>query len=160
MKRSEVSMESFRLIGIKTRTTNAAEMSGEGRIASLWNRFFSEGILAQIPGKMDQAVLAVYHHYESDAAGAYDLMIGAKVAPGALAHPGMDVIDVPAQKYFQVTTGKGEMPGVVVEAWQLIWGLAEKSELSRRYTFDFEIYDERAGDPRDCQVDVCIAVHG
>lgn len=146
-------MESFQVIGIKTRTTNADEFAGNGKIAALWSQFYSENIMANIPGKVDYNVLAIYHDYESDANGPYSLMIGMKVAPGTTAPQGMEVLQIPTQKYEKMTSAKGPMPGVVVDLWQRVWS----SSMNRKYSQDIEVYGEKAMDPQTAEVDLYIS---
>jgi len=44
--------------------------------------------------------------------------------------------------------------GVVFDAWTKIW----KSDLNRAYTADFELYDEKAQNPEDAEIDIFIAL--
>lgn len=133
-------------------------MAGVGRIAALWGKFMSENVLNQIPGKLDQEVLAIYHNYESDASGPYSVTLCAKVKPGTPVPAGMESLSIPEQNYTRFTSRKGEMPGVVIEVWGHVWELTQKSELKRSFTYDFEVYDHRAADPQASVVDVCIAL--
>jgi len=52
--------------GFQIRTTNAAELSGSGKIEQLWHRFFVENLAAQIPNRSSEDLYAVYSNYESD----------------------------------------------------------------------------------------------
>ncbi len=158
MKQQETSLEAFQVIGIKTRTSNSEEMNGSGKIPALWGKLYSEQILSKIPGRLDQDVVAIYHDYESDANAPYSLVIGARVAPGSKPPPGMELISIPSEKYFHLTTRQGEMPGIVVEAWKHIWDLAAKSELNRKYSYDIEVYGERATNPKAAEADIFIAL--
>lgn len=158
MKKQETSLEGFNFIGIKTRTSNSEEMSGSGKIAALWNKFFSEQLLNQIPGRLDQNIIAIYCDYESDANAPYSLVIGAKVAIGSQPPPGMELLSIPSEKYFQITTRQGEMPEVIIEAWKEVWQLTGKSQLKRKYSYDLEVYSERAANPKAAEVDLFIAI--
>ena len=84
MEQQDTKLEAFQVIGIKTRTTNADEMRGAGKISELWNTFHSKQMFIKIPGKLDKNILAVYFDYESDVNGAYSLLVGVKVDPGTL----------------------------------------------------------------------------
>ena len=48
----------FFIIGIEVRTNNRDEMTEKGKIGPEWQKFYSENILSQIPGKRGDAVLA------------------------------------------------------------------------------------------------------
>lgn len=151
---AKVAMEELNIIGIKTRTTNAQEMSGKGKIMPLWTKFHSKKMMAKIPGKVDGQIFGVYHEYESDMNGAYSLLVGMKVAPGTKVPKGMTLLKIPAQDYVHIVSPKGAMPGVVVDAWKKVWSA---TDFKRKYSYDFEIYGEKAKDPKSAEVDLYIS---
>jgi predicted transcriptional regulator YdeE len=159
MKPRLVNEAEFRVIGSSVRTSNAQEMGGAGRIAKLWERFVAENLLAQIPDKLDGAILAVYTDYASDQDGEYTLIVGARVKDGAKPPQGMVAKNVPAGRYAVFTSEKGPVEKIVVGTWQRTWSTV-KSELGgdRAYVADFEVYDQRAANPRDAQVDVYVGI--
>jgi len=152
-------IEGFTVIGIEARTGNAREIAGTGIIAKQWGRFIGENLLAQIPNRSDGAILAVYSDYEGDKDGEYSFMIGARVKAAMGIPAGMMARNVPAGHYAVFTSERGPVEKVVVETWQKIWS-ATNAELGgqRAYSADFEIYDERARDPKNAQVDIYVAV--
>lgn len=153
-----VQHEAFRLIGIKTRTSNPEEIQGAGRIAVLWERFYSENVTQQISQKISNQIFGVYYEYEGNEHAPYSLLVGMKVPPGTTAPQGLEMIDIPEQTYTRFTTEKGPRPFIIYEAWKNIWSLTEKSQLKRKYTYDFELYDERSQDPQSAQLDIYIAI--
>lgn len=157
MSSKEVLLEGFQVVGIKTRTSNQDEMRGVGRIQALWDQFYNEHIINMIPGKISNEVIAVYHDYEDDANAPYSLLVGVKVTSGSETPAGMDFLSIPPQKYNLFTSDKGEMPGVIFGLWQSVWRQTEKAQIARMYSFDFEVYDERASDPKSSEVDLYIA---
>jgi predicted transcriptional regulator YdeE len=152
--------EEFSLIGIAARTNNANEMTGNGVIARQWNKFFSGGILAAIPHKIDPTIYAVYSDYASDRKGDYTFFIGVKVSDTSSIPAGMVAKKVPGGKFAVITTEKGPVQKVVPEAWQKIWRLEDDSQLGgvRSYKADFELYDQRARDPQNSQADIYIGI--
>lgn len=158
MKQQDKTLPSFQIIGITTRTSNADEMKGAGKIGDLWKRFYAEGIAEQIQGKTEPSIFAVYHAYESDKNAVYSLTLGCKVETGTNPPAGMDLLKIPAQNYAQFTTTKGQMPQVVIETWQNIWNQEDHQKLKRQYTYDFEVYDQRSADPRSAEVEIYIAL--
>lgn len=150
-----VDEEGFTVVGIEARTSNAREMSGTGVIASLWARFMKDNLLTQIPGKTDAAILAVYSDYASDENGEYIFMIGARAHSAAQAPAGMVIRKVPVGRYAIFTSEKGPVEKVVLATWQKIWAA---SEIERAYKVDFELYDARARDPKNAQVDICVGI--
>ncbi len=159
MNSKVVEKESFTVIGISARTTNAKEMTQEGAIGKTWGRLFQEGLLAKIPNKADQNIVAVYTDYASDHNGAYTYILGARVTSDAEVPAGMVAKKIPAQKFAVFLSEKGPSPKVVPELWMKINSLPKTAVGGdRQYKADFEIYDERAKDPQNLQMDVYIGI--
>jgi len=154
-----VEREGFTVIGIHARTSNAREMTADGVIAKQWSRIFQEGLLGKIPNKADQNIVAVYTDYASDHKGEYTYLLGARVISDVDVPAGMVVKKIPAGKFAVFTTDKGPAPQVVPAAWTRINSLPQSSAGGDRvYAADYEIYDERAVDPQNLQVDVYIGI--
>jgi predicted transcriptional regulator YdeE len=149
----------FTVVGISIRTSNANEMSGNGVIPQQWDRFMKEGLLGKVPNKVDSNILAVYTDYESDANGAYTFMIGARVSSAEEVPPGMVAKEVPAGRYAVFISEKGFVGKVVPQTWSRIWAIPKSSPGGNRtYRADFEVYDQRAADPRNAEVDVYVGI--
>lgn len=148
----------FLVVGIKTRTSNAKEATAEGAIPRQWERFFQHGILGQIPNRVGSNIYAVYSDYASDHNGEYSYIIGAMVKDGTAPPTGMAVKRVPAGQYGVLTSEKGRLPKVVPEVWRKLWKLEDSGMLKRAYQTDFEIYDQRAQDPQNGQVDIYVGL--
>jgi predicted transcriptional regulator YdeE len=159
MNRKLVDEPGFSVVGIQSHTNNAKEATPEGVISKQWARFLSGGLLGKIPDKADTSIFAVYSDYESDHSGSYSFLIGAKVNSDSSVPAGMVSIKVPAGRYAVFTTEKGPAQQVVPAAWKAIWAM-QKSSLGGTRTFktDFEVYDQRAADPRSSQVDIYIGI--
>jgi predicted transcriptional regulator YdeE len=85
-------------------------------------------------------------------------VIGAKVKEGTPPPGGMGARRVPAGEYAIITSDKGPFPRVVPAAWQKIFTLEGEGKLKRAYQTDFEIYDQRAQDPQNGQIDIYIGL--
>jgi len=154
-----VSQSEFTVVGIAARTSNTREATADGVIGKQWERFMKEGILAKIPNKVDSAVVAVYSDYESDKDGEYTYVLGARVKSDGDVPEGMVAKKVPAGRYAVFTSEKGPAAQVVVEAWQRIWSVPKSAPGGNRvYKADFEVYDRRAADPGNMQVDVYVGI--
>jgi predicted transcriptional regulator YdeE len=153
-----IDQAAFIVVGIAARTANAKEMSGQGVIAHQWGRLFQEGLLNKIPNKADANIIAVYTDYESDSNGAYTFILGAKVNSMDKIPSGMVAHKIPAGKFAVFTTEKGPGSKVVPEAWGRINDPQSAAKLNRAYKADFEIYDQRAIDPQNSQVDIYVGV--
>jgi predicted transcriptional regulator YdeE len=154
-----VQQEGFTVIGISARTNNARETAADGVIGKQWARFMQEGILAEIPNKVDHSIVAVYTDYARDHNGDYTFVLGAKVSSSANVPEGMIAKKIPAGRYAVFTSDKGPGPKVVPALWMKINSLPESAiGGARAYRADFEIYDERAADPQNLQVDVYVGI--
>jgi len=81
------------------------------------------------------------------------------VASDADVPEGMVAKKVPAGKFAVFTSEKGPAPKVVPELWMKINSLPQTAVgADRAYRADFEIYDQRAMDPQNLQMDVYIGI--
>lgn len=147
-------LDGFNLIGLSLgkKTSNA---NGQSALdcGSLWQRFESGHYANNIPGKLGDEIIAVYHEYEGDHTKPFSYFIGCKVMPGTALPAGMDRLAVPAGSYHSFTA-KGEIPGCIADTWKRIWN----SDLPRAYRSDFEVYGERSKDWSDAEVDIFISI--
>ena len=144
LKPKAVQQQGFEIIGMSARTNNAKEMTGDGAIAKLWKRFYSDnGIFFEsIPAKTGNSVYAAYTDYASDAAGDYTFVLGARVKPGTKPPEGMIAVQVPAGAYLQFTTEQGSLPTVVPKLWHDIYEYFRRVEVPQRaFHTDYEVYD-------------------
>lgn len=154
-----VQQPGFAVIGIAVRTSNAKEMTADGLIGKQWGRLFQDGIMDKIPSKADQSIIAAYTDYASDKNGEYTFILGAKVSSDANVPAGMVAKKIPAGRYAVFTTEKGPGPKVVPEAWMKINSLPQSAVGGDRvYRADFEVYDQRAADPRNLQADIYVGI--
>lgn len=141
------------VIGIARRTSSADGRSMKDMMAT-WTDFLHQNATAKIKNRaLPPVMYAVYSDYESDWRGEYSYMIGCGVTRAGSAPEGMEMRKIPAQTY-AVFTAKGRMPDEILAIWSTVW----LSGLPRTYTFDFEVYDQRFTNPKEKEVDVCIAV--
>jgi predicted transcriptional regulator YdeE len=141
--------------GFQIRTTNARELSGEGQIRALWQRFFLENLATQIPNRTNDSLYAVYSNYQSDENGEYDYLLGAPVTGIDHLPAGMTYAAIATGEYAIITTEKGSIIEVMQQAWRAIWAMtAEEIGGKRAFLTDYEIYDHRAADPTSAQIEI------
>jgi predicted transcriptional regulator YdeE len=152
--------DEFSIIGIVARTSGEQEMYGDGQIAGLWQKFYQEHILEQIPNKAEKNIYAVYTDYSGDRLGAYTVLIGARVKDKTQAPAGMVLKTIPAGRYAVLTSEKGAAETVLPAAWQRVWALEDKDELGgkRAYKSDYEVYGSGNTDPQNTQADLYIGL--
>lgn len=159
MKPKIVELNAFEVMGIEARTNNAAEAGANGLIPKLWQRVMQEHTMDGVPDRVGQNIYAVYTDYASDANGEYTLVLGGRVRTGTKPPDGLVVKAVPAGRYAVFTSQRGPVAKVVVETWKQIWSYYQLPAIGQRaYGADFELYDQRAADPSNAQVDVYIGL--
>lgn len=147
-------LDAFKLIGLALpgQTTNHDGQSSRD-CGKLWQQFEVEGIAGRIPGKVDDAIYAVYFAYEGDDWQLFSYFIGCKVALDAPDLSGLQSLNMPSQRYLQ-KVAHGTMPDCVANTWRDIW----TSDLTRAYGYDFERYDERSHDWSNATVDLFLSI--
>lgn len=127
-----------KVTGFKVRTKNSNEMNLEtAQIGNLWEKFFTEIAKNLNP---ESKVYGVYTNYESDANGEFDVFAASdKFERDTIEN--LETITIVEGKYL-VFTKTGEMPKVVIEAWQDIWEYFADTDCKhvRKYQTDFEFY--------------------
>lgn len=162
MQSTVVTREAVTLIGLSIRTNNQNEMNPEtSKIADLAGAYWGEQIANQFHHRSYPGVTyAVYTDYESDENGEYTYFIGEVVnSMEGQERSKFSSIVIPGGTYQKLTTEQGTMPGIIIQAWQEIWQMTpEQFAGQRTYMADFEIYDERARDPHNAEVDIYLGV--
>ena len=150
MKKSET----FHIIGIDTRTSNQEGKAAQD-IPALWKRFLSQNLMEKIPNKMGSELFCIYTEYEGDHNLPYTTLLGCKVVDLDNVPEGMRGMTFTTQKLEKFTAKGNLQQGAVYNKWLEIW---EKG-LNRTYSFDFEVYGEKAQDQADAEVDIFISVN-
>ncbi len=152
---NKLQLDEFKLAGVKLehRTTNENGQSGTD-CGNLWLRFEIERYAEKIPGKSGDEIYAVYFDYEGDYTQGFTYFIGYKVSKDTVIPDGIDTLIIPAGTYKKIVT-RGKMPDCISDGWKKIW----KSKTKRKYTFDFEIYDQRSRDWENAEVDIYLSIN-
>jgi predicted transcriptional regulator YdeE len=149
----------FFIAGITTRTNNAQEMSGNGKIGDVWQTFLQPSLVAKIPNKVGVDLVAVYTDYETDHTGHYTYLLGLPITSAESLPGTLTVRQVPAGRYAVFSSGRGPLTQVVKDVWQRIWSMTpEELGGTRAFQTDFEIYDQRSADPANAQIDVYVGL--
>lgn len=145
----KVDVKSTQVTGLSIRTKNANEMDvNREKIAPFWKQFENE-VVPKL--KEGATVYAVYHNYESDATGEFDILLG---ADGLEATEEMIGMTLEAGKYLMFPV-KGKFPHAIVETWAKIWAYFEDESIDERraYETDFEKYISKD------ELEIYIGVH-
>ncbi|MEM7373044.1 MAG: GyrI-like domain-containing protein [Bacteroidota bacterium] len=149
----KVTIDSFSLIGISIRTSNAHGQAGRD-IPGLWTRFMAEDLLNAIPNKVDTTIYSLYTDYEGDHTKPYTAILGCKVQHLNQIPEGMVGQVFDGGNYIKMSARGDLMSGLVLNKWMEIWDM----DLDRIFTADFEVFGEKAQNPADAEVDFMIAV--
>ncbi len=152
--------EAKHVAGLSAVTSNQLEMSGQGVIGSMWNRFWSpEHQNIVNPWMLQSPIIALYSDYTAGVNGPYQFTLGFDVTHTNEPYPANWVEKrIPTAKYIKFETAQGRMQDVVVQAWQYIWKWFEEHSYERTYTGDFELYDKRCSDSEQAVVDIYVAI--
>ena len=146
-------IQPFNIIGISVRTTNEGGQMGVD-IPALWHRFALENIMEKIPNRIDNTIYCIYTEYEGDYTKPYTTLLGCKVRNLEEIPAGLIGKEFGSGNYNKYVAKGSILQGSVFEQWQHIWSL----NLPRTYSYDFEVYGEKAQDLEKAEVDIFIAV--
>jgi predicted transcriptional regulator YdeE len=150
---SNQKVQRFSVIGISVRTTNENGQAGQD-IPTLWNKFMTERVAENIPNKIDNTMYCIYTEYEKDHTKPYTTILGCKVENLDTIPVGMIGKTFEETMYTKFVAKGNILQGMVFNEWTKIWN----SDLDRTYIADFEVYDERAQNLENAEVDIFIAV--
>lgn len=153
MKYEIVELEEKVVTGIAIKTTNQDGKAMQD-IGVTWQKLFVDGIYDKIPNKVNNKTIGVYTEYEKDYMKPYTFIAGAEVLNQKVENNKEVVTKViPKGKYakFVIT---GDIQKSVGQAWQTIWNM----NLKRKYTCDFEEYQNNSEDMQNQEIHIYVAI--
>ncbi|MGB0176652.1 MAG: effector binding domain-containing protein, partial [Owenweeksia sp.] len=149
-----VTKQAFKIVGMGIRTTNENGQAMKD-LGELWGNFQPAEVAAKIPNRVSDTFYGVYTNYESDHNRPYDALIGFEVSDFNNVPEGMVAKQMEGGT-FALITAKGDMRKgePIAKAWNDI----NQKDLARAFTNDFEVYDQRAANPADAEVDILVAL--
>jgi predicted transcriptional regulator YdeE len=144
-----VNIDSKNISGLVLRTSNSIECHPDtARIAQFVQEVEREITINYREGRR---AYSVYHHYESDVDGEFDILMGSDEIESS--NQPLKTVTIEAGNYLEFEA-EGDMPEMVIELWGQIWAYfaADSCQHQRLYTTDFEYYKSAN------QVSVFIAV--
>ena len=152
-------LDPIAIAGIRVRTNNKEEMTHRAKSPGFWQRFMNEQIPSKLPNAVGSEVYALYYNYESDSDGDYTLLLGVRVESLDIVPEGMTGILIPGGKYLKCTSEKGSIPQIVYKVWDEVWDREGTfTEGKRAFSYDFELYDERAASEDGAQIDIYLSL--
>lgn len=152
MKYEIVELEEKVVAGIKIKTTNQDGKAMQD-IGITWQRLFTDEIYERIQNKVNNKTIGLYTEYEGDYTKPYIFIAGAEVSKRGESNKEIVRKVIPKGKYakFIIT---GDVQNSVGQAWQEIWNM----DLKRKYTCDFEEYQNNSEDMQKQEIHIYIAV--
>ncbi len=151
MKYEIVELEERIVEGLEIRTTN---QNGQAihDIGMLWQTFFETGVYHNIENKVNHKTIGLYTDYEKDYTKPYSFVVGAYVH-GKIGLKNTVQKVIPKGKYAKFVI-VGDVQKSVGEAWEKIWNM----DLKRKYTCDFEEYQNETEDMQNQKIHIYIAL--
>lgn len=122
-----------KIVGISDKVSN----SEIEKINLLWDKFFKEDVKSKIESKVSNELYSIYTEYSKDYTSPYKLLIGYEIPIETEVPADLDYVLVPDANYEKIIV-KGQIPQIVVEAWQNIW----QNNRKRAYKLDYDKYLE------------------
>lgn len=163
MKKCNENLSSIKLVGITARANNDSIFKQDvtvNKVAETVYKYFHNAIAEKISNREKPGVTyCVYTDYESDYKGEYTYFIGEQVSSFEGIDNELSSLTIPAQSYIKFTNHAGPMPDVCVDLWKNIWEMSDRQlGGGRAYIADFEVYDERAYDHQNVELDIYIGI--
>lgn len=152
MKYEIVELEEKFAQGIKIKTTNQDGKAMQD-IGMTWQKLFANGIYEKIPNKVNGKTIGLYTEYEGDYTKPYTFIAGAEVSREVQIGEELESIIIPKGKYAKFII-IGDVQNSVGQAWQEIWNM----DLKRKYTCDFEEYQNNSEDMQKQEIHIYIAL--
>lgn len=148
-----IPVENFYVIGLAVRTTIK-----NGKIiddlSQLWNHFLLNNIKDRIPNKIDSTIYRIYTDYEYDHKKPFTAIIGCRVTHLDDIPDGFTGKAIEGENYMRMTAKGKPSDGIVLLEWMKIWN----ADAQRAYRTDFEVYDEKAGDPDYAEINIFVSM--
>lgn len=147
-----VELEEKIVEGISIRTTNQNGKSIQD-IGALWQEFYAEGEYNKIENKVNNKAIGLYTDYEGDYTKPYNFIACSEVNKKSENMENRITRIIPKGRYAKFVI-IGDVQKSVGEAWGEIWNM----NLERKYTWDFEEYQNNTEDMQNQEIHIYIAI--
>ena len=147
MKYEIVELEEKIVEGIAIKTSNQNVKSIQD-IGETWQKLFANGIYEKIQNKVNNKTIGLYTEYEGDFTKPYTFVAGTEVS---VKTDNCKIIEKGKYAKFVII---GDVQNSVGQAWQEIWNM----NLKRKYTCDFEEYQNNSEDMQNQEIHIFIAL--
>ena len=138
--------------GILVRTSNN-DSNMKKTIGEAWEKFFEDGIYKSISDKINENSIGLYTNYENEINGDYDVMVCTEILEESHISDNVELRRIEEGKYAKFVI-KGDVKKAVGEFWTTLW----KTNLDRKYSFDFEEYIG-GSEMEDAEINIYISIN-
>ncbi len=153
MKYEVVQLEEKKVVGLQIRTSNDDPNMGN-KIGMTWEKFFAEGLYAQIPHKKNDKTIGLYTHYEFGVKGEYDVVVCCEVEDTENLPEKFNLATIPSGSYAKFIV-RGHVQKAVADFWTKFWTM----DLDRKFSSDFEEY-QGGEDMENAEIHIYISLNG
>lgn len=129
-------VEKLMISGISATTNKQNELNEEtAKVPALWQEYEDNNIYGKTLNKAsDSSFYVFYNNYTDADNGDFDVTLGVEVTKPKKS------VSIESKRYL-VFTKQGELPDIVMEAWQDVWEYFDGNpEYERTFQTDFEKY--------------------
>ena len=148
-----VSLKEKTVVGFLVNTTNENNRSVMD-IAKIWGEFMQDGAYNAISNKLNVKSIGLYTDYEGDHTKPYNCMACCEVSNVECMPANMVTKKIPEGKYARFII-YGDVQQTVGEFWSRLWELP----LDRKYSADFEEYQNNSDDMSNQEIHIYIALN-
>jgi predicted transcriptional regulator YdeE len=147
-----IPLEEKTVAGLSVKTTNQNNKAMMD-IGMLWEDFFKEGVYDAVPAKVNPKSIGLYTDYEGDFTKPYNFVACCEVNNTKDMPAGITLKKIPAGNYARFII-RGDVKKAVGEFWSRLWEMP----LDRKYSADFEEYQNNSGDMDNQEIHIYIAL--
>ncbi len=149
-----VILEEKTVVGLMVKTTNH---NGQAMadIGATWAEFMKQNAYPAISNKVNTKSIGLYTDYEGDFTKPYNFLACCEVIEAVEPPVKMTVKTIPQGTYARFVIN-GHVQRAVGEFWGNLWNM----QLDRKYTCDFEEYQNNSADMENQEIHIYIAVRG
>lgn len=148
-----VGLEKKVVVGLMKKTTNNNNQAVID-IGLLWKDFLGSGVYSKIKNKTNYKTIGLYTDYEGDFTKPYKFYACCEVDEAGEIVASLEKKVIEAGKYAKFIVN-GHVKNAVGEFWSKLW----KMDLDRKYTSDFEEYQNISDDMNNQEIHVYISIN-
>jgi len=148
-----VNLKEKQVVGLVKKTTNNNNKSVED-IKRLWEEFFIKGHYENIKNRKDNKSIGLYTDYQGDFTKPYNFFCCCEVNNIDSIKDPLVSKTIPRGKYAKFIIN-GDVQNSIGEFWMKLW----KMDLDRKYSCDFEEYQNNTEDMKNQEIHIYIPIN-